>query len=55
MLDPATRLQDLPERQGEPPWVSPNPQIGQVPLPARGVLAIGQGASEILDSNGVRP
>lgn len=35
--------------------VSPNPQIGQVPLPARGVLAIGQAAWDILDSNGVRP
>ena len=27
--------------------VSPNPQIGEVSLPARGVLAIGQGAWEI--------
>lgn len=35
--------------------VSPNPQIGQVPLPARGVLAIGQGAWKIRDSNGARP
>lgn len=34
--------------------VSPNPQIGQVPLPARGVLAIGQGAWEILDTDGER-
>jgi hypothetical protein len=30
--------------------VSPNPRIGEVPLPARGVLATGQGAWEILDS-----
>lgn len=34
--------------------VSPNPQIGQVPLPARGVLAIGGGAWEIPNSKGVR-
>jgi len=29
--------------------VSPNPRIGEVALPTRGVLAIGQGAWEILD------
>lgn len=32
--------------------VSPNPLIGQVPLPARCVLAIGQGAWQIPESNG---
>ena len=32
--------------------VSPNPEIGGVPLPARGVLAIGQGAWAIPTSNG---
>jgi hypothetical protein len=32
---------------GRPQRVHPNPQIGEVPLPARGVLAIGQGAWEI--------
>jgi len=32
--------------------VSPNPQIGEVSLPARGVLAIGQGAWEIPHRNG---
>lgn len=31
--------------------VSPNPQIGQVPLPARGVLAVGQAAWAILDND----
>ena len=31
--------------------VNPNPQIGQVPLPARGVLAIGRGAWAILDED----
>jgi hypothetical protein len=35
--------------------VSPNPQIGEVPLPARGVLAIGQGAWEIPQRNGGIP
>ena len=37
---------------GRATHVSPNPMIGEVPLPARGVLAIGQGAWEILDSPG---
>jgi hypothetical protein len=32
--------------------VSPNPQIGDVPLPARGVLAVGGGAWQILDTLG---
>jgi hypothetical protein len=31
--------------------VTPNPQIGQVPLPARGVLAIGKGAWVIVDND----
>jgi hypothetical protein len=34
---------------GRPVTVAPNPGIGEVPLPARGVLAIGQAAWEILD------
>lgn len=34
---------------GHPVRVSPNPYIGAVPLPARGVLAIGQAAWEIRD------
>lgn len=37
---------------GHPTRMRPNPQIGQVPLPARGALAIGQGAWEILGSDG---
>jgi hypothetical protein len=36
---------------GHTACVSPNPQIGQVPLPARGVLAVGQAAWEILDND----
>jgi hypothetical protein len=34
---------------GRPAAVSPNPRIGEVALPARGVLAIGQAMWEILD------
>jgi hypothetical protein len=34
---------------GEPVKVSPNPTIGDVPLPARGIFAIGQAHFEILD------
>jgi hypothetical protein len=34
---------------GRPTHVEPNPTIGAVPLPARGVLAIGQAMWEILD------
>src|SRR5262249_7231433 len=34
---------------GRPTTLEPNPRIGAVPLPARGVLAIGQAAWEILD------
>lgn len=37
------------EDLGRPTQVTPNPDIGGVPLPARGVLAIGQGAWQILD------
>lgn len=37
------------EDLGRPTKVSPNPQIGDVALPARGVLAIGQAAWNILD------
>jgi hypothetical protein len=39
------------EDLGHTARVSPNPQIGQVPLPARGVLAVGQAAWEILDND----
>jgi hypothetical protein len=34
---------------GRPAHVEPNPTIGDVPLPARGVLGIGQAMWEILD------
>jgi hypothetical protein len=34
---------------GQPTTVSPNPTIGDVPLPARGIFAIGQAYWEILD------
>jgi hypothetical protein len=34
---------------GRPARVYPNPRIGDVPLPARGILAIGQAHWEILD------
>jgi hypothetical protein len=34
---------------GLPTHVTPNPTIGEVPLPARGVLAIGQAMWQILD------
>lgn len=37
------------EDLGQAARVSPNPQIGEVPLPARGVLAVGQAAWPILD------
>lgn len=37
---------------GKPTRVTPNPDIGGVPLPARGVLAIGQGAWKILENQG---
>lgn len=48
-IDEATAIlrgQDL----GRPATVAINPRIGDVPLPARGVLAIGQAAWRILDS-----
>src|SRR2546430_2106277 len=35
---------------GRPTHAKPNPMIGDVPLPARGVLAIGQAMWRILDS-----
>jgi hypothetical protein len=34
---------------GRPVRLQENPRIGDVPLPARGVLAIGQASWEILD------
>jgi hypothetical protein len=34
---------------GRPATATPNPLIGEVPLPARGVLAVGQAAWQILD------
>jgi len=39
------------EDLGQTAQVSPNPHIGQVPLPARGVLAVGQAAWAILDND----
>jgi hypothetical protein len=48
LIDEATAVlagQDL----GRPARVAPNPRIGGVPLPARGVLAIGQAARPIRD------
>jgi 6-phosphogluconolactonase/glucosamine-6-phosphate isomerase/deaminase len=37
------------EDLGRPTHAAANPMIGEVPLPARGVLAIGQGMRRILD------
>jgi len=48
-IDQATTVDD--EDLGHAVRVSPNPQIGQVPLPACGVLAVGQAAWAILDNN----
>jgi hypothetical protein len=48
LIDESTAVlagQDL----GRPTTVEPNPQIGGVPLPARGVLAVGQAAWRIRD------
>lgn len=42
------------EDLGRPTRVNPNPRIGEVSLPARGVLAIGQAAWNILDSDEYR-
>jgi hypothetical protein len=39
------------EDLGRPAHVAPNPVIGQVPLPARGVLAIGQGMWRVRDDD----
>jgi hypothetical protein len=39
------------EDLGHPTMVIPNPQIGDIALPARGVLAIGQAAWDILDAD----
>ena len=39
------------EDLGRPAHVTPNPVIGQVPLPARGVLAIGQGMWRVRDDD----
>jgi hypothetical protein len=39
------------EDLGRAARVTPNPQIGDVPLPVRGVLAIGRGAWAILDED----
>jgi len=36
---------------GHPTHLQDNPTIGGVPLPARGVLAIGQGVWQILDED----
>jgi hypothetical protein len=48
LIDDTTAVLDG-ENLGHAVRVSPNPQIGQVPLPARGVLAVGEGAWAILD------
>jgi hypothetical protein len=50
-IDQTTAVLDG-EDLGRATQVSPNPRIGDVPLPARGVLAIGQGAWQVLDSKG---
>jgi hypothetical protein len=47
-IDEATAVLDGQDL-GRPSRVAPNPRIGEVPLPARGVLAIGQAAWQILD------
>jgi hypothetical protein len=49
-IDQATAALD-DEDLGHAVRVSPNPQIGQVPLPARGVLAVGQAAWAILHND----
>ena len=48
IIDEATAVLDGQDL-GRPATVGVNPRIGDVPLPARGVLAIGQAAWEILD------
>ncbi len=48
LIDEASAIfdgQDL----GRPATAAPNPLIGEVPLPARGVLAVGQAAWQVLD------
>jgi hypothetical protein len=47
-IDESTAVLDG-QHLGRPTTVRPNPLIGDVPLPARGVLAIGQAAWKILD------
>jgi hypothetical protein len=49
-IDDATAVLDGNDL-GQPARVTPNPQIGQVPLPARGVLAVGQAAWAIVDDD----
>jgi hypothetical protein len=49
-IDQATAVLDN-EDLGQAVRISPNPQIGQVPLPARGVLAVGQAAWAILGND----
>ena len=36
---------------GQAVFASPNPKIGKVPLPARGIFAIGEAHWEILDAD----
>jgi len=43
------------EDLGQPVRVRPNPRMGQVPLPARGVLAVGQAAWPTLDERALTP
>jgi len=50
LIDETTAVLDGKDL-GQTTRMIPNPKIGEVPLPARGVLAIGQGAWEILDND----
>ena len=53
LIDESTAVLDSRDL-GLPTRVSPNPQIGDVPLPARGVLALGGAAWMILDHDEYR-
>lgn len=46
-----TKIEFEGEDLGQPVRVRPNPKIGDVPLPARGIFAIGEAHWEILDVN----
>lgn len=51
LIDETTAILDG-THLGRATHASPNPDIGGGPLPARGVLAIGQGAWKTLDNRG---